>query len=342
MESVGQFTPIAGTAMPPGSMANRSAMPVVVTAGLTLFANAWPVETDPTGIYIDFLAQRREQSSFNDTSPRREWTMSNPENVLDKIVATKRVEIEQARSARPLDELRRQLRDAPPVRDFFSALAGEGPIKLIAEVKKASPSAGVIREDFDPLEIASLYQQHGASCISVLTDKEYFQGGLGDLRTIREHVSVPLLRKDFILDEYQLVEARVAGADAVLLIAECLDDEQLARLHREAIGLEMTPLVEFYHADNAHRVLQAGATLVGVNNRDLRTFDTNLEHSIRMREVIPEECLLVAESGIRGPGDVQKLAAAGVDAILVGEHLVAADNIGQAVDALMANVKEGG
>ena len=266
--------------------------------------------------------------------------MSNPENVLDKIVATKRVEIEQARLAQPLDELRRQLPDAPPVRDFFSALAAEGPIKLIAEVKKASPSAGVIREDFDPLEIASLYQQHGASCISVLTDQDYFQGSLDDLRAIRECVTLPLLRKDFILDEYQLVEARVAGADAVLLIAECLDDEQLARLHQQAVELGMTPLVEFYHAENACRVLQAGATLVGVNNRDLRTFDTNLEHSIQMREAIPEECLLVAESGIRGPGDVQKLAAAGVDAMLVGEHLVAASNIGEAMDTLMAEVRE--
>jgi len=316
-------------------------MCVAVTVDLTLFASAWHVETDPTGIYIDFLAKRRERSSFNDIASTWEKMMSNPENVLDKIVATKRVEIEQARSAQPLDELRRQLPDAPPVRDFFSALAAKGPIKLIAEVKKASPSAGVIRENFDPLEIASLYQQHGAHCISVLTDKDYFQGSLDDLRAIREGISIPLLRKDFILDEYQLVEARIAGADAVLLIAECLDDAQLTHLHQQAIELEMTPLVEFYHGENASRVLQAGATLVGVNNRDLRTFETNLEHSIQMRETIPAECLLVAESGIRGPGDVQQLAVAGVDAILVGEHLVAAEDIGQAVDALMANVDEG-
>lgn len=262
--------------------------------------------------------------------------MSSPDSILDRIVATKWAEIERARIARPMDELKRQLPDAPPVRDFFSALASDGPIKLIAEVKKASPSAGLIREDFDPLEIASQYQQHGAHCISVLTDQEYFQGNLDDLRLIREHLSLPLLRKDFILDEYQLVEARLAGADAVLLIAECLDDDQLVRLHQEAVKLEMTPLVEFYRAENASRVLEAGATLVGVNNRDLRTFNTDLGHSIRMREAIPEECLLVAESGIRGPQDVQQLARAGVDAILVGEHLVASDNIGQAVDALMA------
>ena len=267
--------------------------------------------------------------------------MSNPENVLDKIVATKRIEIEQARSARPLDELRRELPDAPPVRDFFSALAGEGPIKLIAEVKKASPSAGVIRENFDPLEIAACYEEHGASCISVLTDQQYFQGELGFLRAIREKVQIPLLRKDFILDEYQLLEARVAGADAVLLIAECLDDEQLAALHQGAVELEMTPLVEFYRAENASRVLQTGATLVGVNNRDLRTFSTDLEHSIRIREMIPEECLLVAESGIRHPEDVRQLARAGIDAVLVGECLVAADDIGEAVDALMAAVRQG-
>ena len=266
--------------------------------------------------------------------------MSNPENVLDRIVATKRIEIEQARAARPLAELRRELSDAPPVRDFFAALAGEGPIKLIAEVKKASPSAGVICEDFDPLQIAACYEEHGAHCISVLTDQKYFQGELGFLAAIRQQVQIPLLRKDFILDEYQLVEARVAGADAVLLIAECLDDKQLAALHQGAVELEMTPLVEFYQAENASRVLQAGATLVGVNNRDLRTFHTDLEHSIRMREAIPDECLLVAESGIGGPGDVQRLAEAGVDAMLVGEHLVAASNIGEAMETLMAGVRE--
>lgn len=259
-----------------------------------------------------------------------------PFNMLNKIIANKVGEIRRAKAETPLGELQRQLPDAPPVRDFFAALAGGGPIKLIAEVKKASPSAGVIREDFDAVEIARCYQQHGASCISVLTDQDFFQGNLGHLRAIREQVTIPLLRKDFILDEYQLVEARLAGADAVLLIAEALQEDELSRLHQQTIELDMTPLVEFYHAENASLVVAMGAKLVGVNNRDLNTFDTDLGHSTRMRQLIPSDRLLVAESGIHGPADVLQLAQAQVDAMLVGQHLVEAEDIGLAVDNLMA------
>jgi indole-3-glycerol phosphate synthase len=255
--------------------------------------------------------------------------------ILDEIVANKRDEIARAKSARPADELRAALTDAPPVRDFFAALAADGPIKLIAEVKKASPSKGVIREDFDPVEIARIYQQHGASCISVLTDERYFQGCLAYLSDIRAAVEIPLLRKDFILDSYQLLEARVAGADAVLLIAECLDDCDLRKLHNETIDLGMTPLVEFYEPHNLSRVLDAGATLIGVNNRDLRTFETDLKHTIRMKSQIPDNCLLVGESGIRDSEDVRQLASVGVDAILVGEHLMAKPDIGAAVSELL-------
>jgi indole-3-glycerol phosphate synthase len=185
--------------------------------------------------------------------------------ILRKIVATKREEIAQAKLMRGEDELRAAVADAPPVRSFFDALAHGSSIRLIAEVKKASPSKGVIRADFDPLRIATLYEQAGAHCISVLTDENYFQGSLEYLRAIRQQVAIPLLRKDFILDTYQLLEARVAGADAVLLIAECLDDCHLRKLHNEAIELGMTPLVEFYDPENLARVLQAGATLIGVN-----------------------------------------------------------------------------
>jgi indole-3-glycerol phosphate synthase len=221
------------------------------------------------------------------------------------------------------------------VRDFLAALSGGGPIKLIAEVKKASPSQGVIRADFAPVEIARLYQQHGASCISVLTDRPYFQGCLEYLSAIRREVELPLLRKDFILDEYQLLEARVAGADAVLLIAECLPAEQLARLHAAAQQLGMTPLVEFYDQENLPAVLAAGARLVGVNNRDLRTFRTDLQHTIRMRALVPRECLLVGESGIHSRAEAEMLQAAGVEAMLVGEHLMSHQDIGAAVDRLL-------
>jgi len=262
--------------------------------------------------------------------------------ILDTIVATKRQEIERAKVQRPIFELRVRLANAPPVRDFFAALAAPGRIKLIAEVKKASPSAGVIRADFDPVTIARTYAAHGATCISVLTDEPYFQGRLEHLWQIRQAVTVPLLRKDFIIDSYQLVEARAAGADAVLLIAECLDDCNLRKLHNETIELGMTPLVELYEPANLPRVLEAGATLVGVNNRNLKTFAVDLNHAIELRQKVPRECLFVAESGIRTPDDIERLAQAGVDAILVGESLMAEPDIGAAVDRLMGGFRLGG
>jgi indole-3-glycerol phosphate synthase len=255
--------------------------------------------------------------------------------ILDRIVATKWEEIAAAKAAVPLANLRERLAEAPPVRDFLAALAGEGPVRLIAEVKKASPSKGVIREDFEPVQIAETYQRHGATCLSVLTDEKYFQGSLDYLRRIRASVDLPVLRKDFILDPYQLVEARAAGADAVLLIAECLDDQNLQRLHDEAVSLGLTPLVELYDAANVPRVLAIGARLIGVNNRDLKTFDVDLEHTVRLRREVPHNRLLVGESGIRTRQDVERLAAAGVNAILVGETLMAAADIGAAVDALL-------
>jgi indole-3-glycerol phosphate synthase len=258
--------------------------------------------------------------------------------ILDKIVATKRTEIERAKVARPEKELRARLVDAPPVRDFFAALAADGPIKLIAEVKKASPSVGLIRADFDPVAIARIYEAHGATCISVLTDEPHFQGHLDYLTAIRTAIRLPVLRKDFILDSYQLVEARVAGADAVLLIAECLDDCNLRKLFNETCELGMTPLVELYEPANLPRVLEAGATLIGVNNRNLHTFEVDFNHTIRMRQEMPDDCLLVGESGIKTHDDVERLESAGVDAILVGESLMRETDIGAAVDRLLTSV----
>ncbi|MGI9457019.1 MAG: indole-3-glycerol phosphate synthase TrpC [Aeoliella sp.] len=255
--------------------------------------------------------------------------------ILDKIVATKRAEIAAAKASRPVAELRRKVAAAPPVRDFFAALAVEGPIKLIAEVKKASPSAGLIREDFDPVTIAQTYQQHGAACISVLTDEQYFQGHLSYLTAVREAVEIPVLRKDFILDEYQLLEARVAGADAVLLIAECLDAELLAQLHAAACDLGLSPLVELYEPENLDAVLASGAQIIGVNNRNLRTFEVDLTHTLAIRKQVPADRLLVGESGIKTHEDVETLKMAGVDAILVGESLMRQIDIGAAVDDLL-------
>ena len=255
--------------------------------------------------------------------------------ILDKIVATKRHEVAHAKQHRPLASLQQQLEAAPPVRDFRAALEASGTIKLIAEVKKASPSAGVIRSDFDPVAIAGIYESHGASCLSVLTDETYFQGSLDYLQKVRNSVSIPVLRKDFIIDPYQLVEARLAGADAVLLIAECLSPDHLAQLHQQCAALGMTPLVELYDPNNLPAVLQCGTQLIGVNNRNLHTFEVDLQHTIRLRQQIPTDRLLVGESGIRTRDDVLLLQQAGVDAILVGETLMRQQDIGRAVDELL-------
>lgn len=255
--------------------------------------------------------------------------------VLDKIVATKLEEITAAKSAVPQSELEAAAADAPSPRGFLRGLSGGGPIRLIAEVKKASPSKGIIREDFQPVEIAQIYERHGASCISVLTDGPYFQGSLDYLKAIRAKVEIPLLRKDFILDPYQLSEARSAGADAVLLIAECLPDDSLKRLLDGAQELGMDALVEFYEPGNLPRVLDAGARLIGVNNRDLRTFETDLQHTIAMRAQVPSDRVLVGESGIHSRADATLLESAGVNAMLVGEHLMRNDDIGAAVDRLL-------
>jgi indole-3-glycerol phosphate synthase len=258
--------------------------------------------------------------------------------ILDEIVATKRVEIAEAKGRVAESALRAALAQAPPVRDFLAAVSQPGAVRLIAEVKKASPSKGLLRADFDPAVIARTYEQHGASAISVLTDEHYFQGSLENLRRVRAAVGIPVLRKDFVLDPYQVVEARAAGADAVLLIAECLDDQALQSLHDAIVGLGMTPLVELYDPQNLPRVLGIGARLIGINNRDLRTFHTDLEHTLRLRRQVPADRVLVGESGIRTRADVLRLGAAGVQAMLVGESLVVRPDIGAAVDALLGTL----
>jgi indole-3-glycerol phosphate synthase len=255
--------------------------------------------------------------------------------ILDRIIATKREEIARAKAAVPEAALHARLADAPPPRDFLGALLQGPPVRLIAEVKKASPSRGLLRADFEPVAIAQTYQRHGAAAISVLTDERYFQGSLEHFRQVRAAVDLPVLRKDFIIDPYQVVEARAAGADAVLLIAECLDDAALKDLHDAIVSLGMTPLVELYEPENLPRVLGIAARLVGINNRDLRTFQTDLEHTLRLRRQIPADRIVVGESGIRTRQDVERLQAAGVQAMLVGETLMASPDIGAAVDELL-------
>jgi indole-3-glycerol phosphate synthase len=226
------------------------------------------------------------------------------------------------------------VRDLPPCRRFAAALDRPNEVRVIAEVKKASPSAGVIRADFDPVAVARTYERHGAACVSVLTDEKYFQGHLSYLTAVRDAVRLPLLRKDFVLDRYQLLEARAAGADAALLIAEILPGDRIAELHREAVELGLDVLVELHDAEELPRVLASGATLVGINNRDLRTFTTRLDHTLDLMRNIPPGVRVVSESGIKTKADMDRLAAAGVRAVLVGESLMRCPDIGAALDSL--------
>jgi indole-3-glycerol phosphate synthase len=253
--------------------------------------------------------------------------------ILDRIVAGKPAEIAAARARIPEAELERRIAELPPTHDFQAALEAGG-VQVIAEVKKASPSAGVMRQDFDPVALARTYAEHGAACISVLTDTPSFQGSLTHLEQIRRVVERPLLRKDFLIDRYQLLEARAAGADAVLLIAEILPGGLLAQLLRSAETLGLQVLVELYDRENLPRVLDSGARIVGVNNRDLRTFVTNLDHTLDLAAALPRDICLVSESGIRAREDVERLAGAGVRAILVGETLVRSADPGATLRAL--------
>lgn len=256
-------------------------------------------------------------------------------DILSRIIERKRIEVAEARRLRTESLLIEQLDSAPPVRDFVQALRSATDIGLIAEVKKGSPSAGVIRADFDPVQIARIYEQHGASCLSVLTDEHFFLGHLDYLKAVRAAVGIPVLRKDFIIDRYQVLEARAAGADCILLIAECLDDCHLRDLYFYASELGMESLIEIYDVENLDRVLKLEPALMGINNRDLRTFVTDLDHTTRLAAQIPRSTLLVSESGIKTRADIDRVKAGGARAILVGETLMRAPQIGPAVDELL-------
>ncbi len=257
-----------------------------------------------------------------------------PADILEQILVVKQREVAEARSRRSLAEWERAAADMPPVRDFAAALQRPQEVAIITEVKRASPSAGVIRPDVAPAEVARTYQQHGAAAVSVLTDREFFDGSLEALQQVRAAVSIPVLRKEFIIDPYQLYETRAAGADAVLLIAECLPGRQLAELHRLAVELGLHVLLEVHEPAELPRALETGARIIGINNRDLRTFVTRLEHTLELLPHIPADRLVVSESGIRTHDDLLRLQRAGVHAVLVGESLMRQPDIGAALDAL--------
>ena len=259
--------------------------------------------------------------------------------ILDDIVTAKWREVAAAKGRTPMAALEARTDFGVARRGFGAALRRPGEVAVIAEVKKASPSAGVIRVDFDPVAVARTYEAHGAACLSVLTDEEFFQGHLDFLRAVRPAVGIPVLRKEFILDRYQLVEAREAGADAVLLIAEILPGDRLKQLHSEAVELGLEVLVELHDPPELSRVLDCGARIVGVNNRDLRTFHTGLERTLELLPRIPAGVTVVSESGIRTRDDLLMLQRHGVHAVLVGESLMRAPDIGRALDALLRGVE---
>ncbi|MEZ4330631.1 MAG: indole-3-glycerol phosphate synthase TrpC [Myxococcota bacterium] len=257
-------------------------------------------------------------------------------NVLERILAHKADEVRAAKALRPPHALARAAREASrPVRGLRRALLDCEGVAVIAEIKRRSPSKGLIRADFDAEKIALAYRAAGAAGISVLTDEQFFGGSLDVLRQVRAAVDTPLLRKDFVIDAYQIDEARVAGADAVLLIVAALADADLAALHAHALGLGLDVLVEVHDEGELERALAVGARLVGVNNRDLRTFAVDLATTERVAErLVDPEVVLVAESGITGPADVARLERAGARGFLVGESLMRAPDPGRALEAL--------
>jgi indole-3-glycerol phosphate synthase len=255
--------------------------------------------------------------------------------ILDDIIAHKREELAATKRQSSFSEMKTRAADAGPVRGFGKTLSSGTMTRLIAEVKKASPSKGVILEDFDPVAIAKVYEESGASCISVLTERKYFQGNLDYLGAIRKAVGLPLLRKDFIIDEYQIFEARSAGADAILLISACLAKGQMADYLGIAGQLGLDVLVESHTYKDLDKSLLAGATVVGINNRDLMTFSVSLQTTLDLLKDIPEDRIVVSESGIKSRDDVTMLEKAGVDAILVGESLMREKFIGKKVKELL-------
>ncbi|WP_374667271.1 indole-3-glycerol phosphate synthase TrpC [Ramlibacter sp.] len=258
-------------------------------------------------------------------------------DILQKIVAVKHEEIGAARKKKPLEAMREDALSRVLTRDFVGALRrriAAGQAAVIAEVKKASPSKGVLREDFIPADIAQSYAEHGAACLSVLTDRSFFQGSPDYLKQARASCDLPVLRKDFVVDPYQIYESRAMGADCVLLIAACLTDSQMAELESIALGLDMAVLVEVHDREELVRALRLKTPLVGINNRNLRTFEVSLDTTLAMLPEVPADRLLVTESGILSAQDVQRMRAAGVHAFLVGEAFMRADDPGAALAAL--------
>jgi indole-3-glycerol phosphate synthase len=255
--------------------------------------------------------------------------------ILNKIVETKRHEVAARKAARPLAELRKMISGWSPVRDFKAALVAGACCATIAEVKRRSPSRGLLRADFDPVRIAREYECHGAAAVSVLTDETFFGGSDADLTAVKDAVTLPVLRKEFIIDPYQIYETRAIGADALLLIAALLTEGQLREYRNLAASLGLAALVEVHDRGELEKALAAGAEIIGINNRDLKTFVTDLRTSLTLAPFIPKGRIAVSESGIRTRAEIETLLKAGIRAFLIGEALIAAPEIGPKLEELL-------
>ena len=258
-------------------------------------------------------------------------------NILDQIIENKRVEIAERKSIYPLAELQAELPGVVPRPDFREAIRSV-PMGLIAEVKRRSPSAGLIRDPFDPADVAVSYAANHASAVSCLMDQKFFGGGEADFSAVRNAIDLPMLYKEFVVDSWQIVHAKVMGASAVLLIAGALSDEELESFMQEIRSLDLLPLVEVHDREEMERAIQTGADCIGINNRNLKTFSTTLDTTCELAAMAPRESTLISESGIKTPEDVVLLRQAGAHAILVGESLLRASDPGLAATVLMSQV----
>ena len=271
--------------------------------------------------------------------------MTDTATVLDRICAEKRKQVAEQKSRRTIQELLKRAQDQAPPRGFAAALdrdvARRG-VGLIAEIKKASPSAGVIRANFEPAQLARAYQRGGATCLSVLTDQRFFQGSDADLGAARSACDLPVLRKDFMVDPYQIVEARALGADCVLLIVAALTDTELSQMEDIALGYQMDAILEVHDEAELERALKLKSRLVGVNNRNLKTMKTDLATTEHLAKLVPEGRLLISESGLESPVDVKRMADAGAKAFLIGESLMRRTDVEMATRVLLAGFAAAG
>lgn len=259
--------------------------------------------------------------------------------ILDEIKAKRTEQLKREKEKAPFEEIKKSAEKISlPPKDFKKAVShgGKTGMAVIAEVKKASPSKGIIQPDFNPAETAALYEKAGAAAISCLTEEHYFMGSSECLKEIKKNVSVPVLRKDFIFDPYQIYEARVIGADAVLLIAAMLDTKELKEYRKIAEGLGLSVLAESHNEEELYKVLEAGYTVAGINNRNLKTFEVSLETTKRLAKLIPDNCTVVSESGIASNADIRMLRAAGAEAVLIGETLMRSGDVGKTLKELIA------